>query len=443
LSSERVVAVDCHAHVMRRDLPLAPDRHSGPKHDVTVEEFLGELDGHAISHGILTAPSFYGTDNSLLLSALDAAAGRLRGTAIVAPDIAEEELAAMDRRGIVGIRLNWIRRDTLVDVESAAYRKLFERVRLLAWQVEIYLEGPKLATVLPRIRGQGVKVVVDHFGSPDPARGVACANAYAAETKMDGVLAGVPHAYDFMQYAYLQLGQDAKAKALVDKSLEVKKVIGPVHSGNTARAAVPARYMLERQDWKGAAELPVLKLSFPPADAITHFARAMGAARSGDPAAAQADIDRMVALREGLLKANQGDWAEQVEVQVIAARAWQAQAKGDSEEAFKLMAAAANLEDSTEKHVAMENRLYPMRELFGDMLMLQGQPRAALAAYEQSMRAAPERLRGYYGAAKPAEAIGDKAQANGYFRKLAYLTRNADGARAELQEAKLRLTGQS
>jgi len=157
-------AVDCHAHVMRRDLPLAPDRHSAPKRDVTVEEYLGELDKHGISRGVLTAPSFYGTDNSLLLSALDVAAGRLRGTAIVSPGIAEETLADMDRRGIVGIRLNWFHRENLDNVESLDYRGLFDRVRRLDWQVEIYLEGSKLADVLPRIRHQGVKVVVDHFG---------------------------------------------------------------------------------------------------------------------------------------------------------------------------------------------------------------------------------------------------------------------------------------
>lgn len=213
MSSERVVAVDCHAHVMRRDLPLAPDRHSGPKRDVTVEEFFGELDRHGISHGVLTAPSFYGTDNSLLLAALDAAAGRLRGTAIVAPDIAEEQLAAMNRHGIVGIRLNWIRRDTLADVESPAYGKLFERLRLLDWQVEIYLEGPKLATVLPRIRGQGVKVVVDHFGSPDPARGVACPG-------FQEVLGGVRSGDTFVKLSapYRQGGADPQAyvDALLD-----------------------------------------------------------------------------------------------------------------------------------------------------------------------------------------------------------------------------------
>ena len=91
MSSRPIGAVDCHAHVMRRDLPLAPDRHSAPKRDVTVEEYLGELDKHGISHGVLTAPSFYGTDNSLLLSALDVAAGRLRGTAIVSTGVPDFE----------------------------------------------------------------------------------------------------------------------------------------------------------------------------------------------------------------------------------------------------------------------------------------------------------------------------------------------------------------
>ena len=110
------------------------------------------------------------------------------------------------------------------------------------------------------------------------------------------MLAGVPHALDFMQYAYLQLGQDAKAKALIDESAGIKKVIGPISAGNTARAAVPARYMLERQDWKGAAQLQPLGTPFPAAEAITHFARAMGAARSGDTAAAQADIEKLKAV---------------------------------------------------------------------------------------------------------------------------------------------------
>jgi predicted TIM-barrel fold metal-dependent hydrolase len=166
--------VDCHAHVMRRDIPLAAQRHSAPRSDVTVEQYLALQDAHGVTHGVLTAPSFYGTNNELLLQALDASGGRLRGTAIVDPAVERSALEDMARRGVVGIRLNWVRRDALPDVDSPSYAALFERVRALGWHVEIYLEGAKLADVLPRLRRHGVKVVVDHFGAPTPALGVAC-----------------------------------------------------------------------------------------------------------------------------------------------------------------------------------------------------------------------------------------------------------------------------
>jgi len=174
MSATVVGAIDCHAHVLRRDAPLAPDRHSAPTRDCTVEEYLGVLDAYGVSHGVLTAPSFYGTDNSLLLDALDRAGGRLRGTVIVAPDTDRETLAAMAARGVAGIRLNWFRRASLPDVASADYRRLFASVRALDWHVELYLEGHLLAGALPKIRESGARVVVDHFGSPDPALGVEC-----------------------------------------------------------------------------------------------------------------------------------------------------------------------------------------------------------------------------------------------------------------------------
>ena len=121
---------------------------------------------------------------------------------------------------------------------------------------------------------------------------------------------------------------------------------------------------------------------------------------------------------------------------VLAAGGWQARAEGRNDEALKLMRAAADLEDSTEKHVAMENRLYPMREMLGDLLFETGQPALALQAYEASMHAAPNRLRGFYGAAKAAKAAGDAAKAREYFQKLAALGRNADPERSEVQEAR-------
>lgn len=267
-------------------------------------------------------------------------------------------------------------------------------------------------------------------------RSVDVANEYAIQAKLEGTSVGVPHSYDFMAYAYLQLGQDAKAKALIDKSAALAKIIGPVSAGQMARAAVPARYMLERQDWKGAAQLQPLGTPFPAAEAIMYFARALGAARSGDVTAAQADIEKLNGVREGLLKANQSYWAEQVEVQILAAQGWVAQGQGKKDEALKFMRGAADLEDSSEKHVAMENRLYPMRELLGDMLREQGQPAAALKEYQVSMNNAPNRLRGYYGAAKAAEQAGNTKKAAIYYGQLARLTRTADGDRAELQELK-------
>jgi len=175
---------------------------------------------------------------------------------------------------------------------------------------------------------------------------------------------------------------------------------------------------------------------FPAAEAVTHFARAMGAARSGNVTAAQADLDKLKALRAGLEQANQSYWAEQVEVQLLAAQAWIMQGQGNKDEALTFMRAAADLEDGSAKHVAMENRLYPMRELLGDMLREQGQPAAALKEYEVSMHNAPNRLRGYYGAATAAAAAGDQQKAATYRQSLAQLTHDADSDRAEIREAK-------
>ncbi len=104
------------------------------------------------------------------------------------------------------------------------------------------------------------------------------------------------------------------------------------------------------------------------------------------------------------------------------------------------MRAAADLEDSSEKHVAMENRLYPMRELLADMLMQQGDAASALTEYEASMKHAPNRLRGFYGAARAATAVGDAKKTVEYTRSLAQLTRNADSDRAEIRDARLLIT---
>ena len=169
-----ITAVDSHAHVLRRDAPLVAERHSQPLRDATADDFMALLDAHAISHAVLTAPSFYGADNSLLLEALDAYPLRLRGTVIVHPDVETRALEHLARRGVVGVRLNWVKRERLPDPAAADYRDLFARVRALDWHIELQVEGPKLADVLPVLRATGARVVVDHFGLPDPAQGLGC-----------------------------------------------------------------------------------------------------------------------------------------------------------------------------------------------------------------------------------------------------------------------------
>jgi hypothetical protein len=266
---------------------------------------------------------------------------------------------------------------------------------------------------------------------------IAAGKDYAARHHLDGIYPIDPHAYDFMQYAYLQLGADREAKELMEEVGTIKKVFSPRLTTDTALAAVPARYMLERQDWRGAAGLVVPALvTAAPAKAITHFARAIGAARVGDFAAAQEDIEKLKEFGASLAKAGDTYWSDQVDVQILAAQAWLAQAQGNKAVSVKLMRAAADREDNSEKHVAMENRLYPMRELFADILLEEGEAASALNEYEASMKNAPQRVRGFYGAAKAAEAAGDKAKAAAYFRKLVRLARDADGDRAEIREAR-------
>ena len=233
-----------------------------------------------------------------------------------------------------------------------------------------------------------------------------------------------PHHLDFMEYALLQMGQEQRAMQVRDDSNAIKKLGFEFMPSYTALAAVPARFALERQAWKEAAELEPRGSQFPQAEAITYFARVIGSARSGDLAAADREVGKLKELRAALEKANQSYWAEQVEIQMLAASAWIAHAKGQKEEALKLMRAAADLEDNSEKHIAMENRLYPMRELLGDLLLEQLQFAQALTEYEVSLQSTPNRLRGLYGAGKAAQATGQSEKAATYFRKLAEVTKN-------------------
>jgi tetratricopeptide (TPR) repeat protein len=195
--------------------------------------------------------------------------------------------------------------------------------------------------------------------------------------------------------------------------------------------------VLERAAWAEALTLPVRTDVYAYAQAMPRFVRAIGAGKLGKPDVAKEEIAQLQALSKA---AENSYWSEQIHVLVLAASGWHARAGGRNDEALKLMRAAADLEDSTEKHVSMENRLYPMREMLGDMLLETGQPALALQAYEASLHAAPNRLRGFYGAAKAAKSVGDSATARKYFEKLVARAKNADPERSEVQEARIFLT---
>jgi tetratricopeptide (TPR) repeat protein len=246
------------------------------------------------------------------------------------------------------------------------------------------------------------------------------------------------HAADFSVYAHLQLAQDAKAKALTEKSLATAdRGDRPITFANfTAKNAMPARYVLERADWAGAAALPFKPSQYPQADSLTHFARGLGMARTDDLAGARTEIEAIKALRAALEKSNQSYWADRSEEQMLAISAWIALKEGAPEQAVKFMRTAADGEDGSIKHVAMENRLYPLRELLAELLLVSGQPAVALSEYETALKQTPNRYRTFIGLARASNAVGDRQRASEYYGKLVDLAKNADTEREEIREAK-------
>jgi Tfp pilus assembly protein PilF len=244
------------------------------------------------------------------------------------------------------------------------------------------------------------------------------------------------HAMDYLVYAYLQTAQDEKARAVVSEMIAIPEIQPERFVGPYALAVSPVRYMVERNDWKGAAALDVRPSKFAYADAMTYFARALGAARSGNPGAAGTDIEKLVEMREKLRAAKDAYWTEQVDIQSHIARAWVLDAEGKSEEALKAMSAAADAEDKTEKHPVTPGVPLPARELLGQMLLERNMAGEALAAFEAALKKAPNRLNATAGAAKAALRLGDTAKAKWHFQKLIALASDADTERPDLVEAR-------
>jgi tetratricopeptide (TPR) repeat protein len=265
------------------------------------------------------------------------------------------------------------------------------------------------------------------------------AHDYAVKNLPPGVvLTAEPHSFDFMEYAYLQLGKDVEAKAVLAQAAAVTKTNVPTITVDAALGAIPVRYALERGAWEEAAGLEPRPSAYPYAEAVRYFGRAVGAARLGDPAhveQARADVAKMIEVRAKYTAKVDPYWGEQTEVLIDSASGWLARAQKDNGEALRRLRKAADLEDASEKHVSMENRLFPVREQLGYLLLELQEPEKALAEFEGSLKSTPNRLRGLYGAAKAAERAGSPGVARGYYQKLRELTAGANGQRIEIAEA--------
>jgi tetratricopeptide (TPR) repeat protein len=206
--------------------------------------------------------------------------------------------------------------------------------------------------------------------------------------------------------------------------------------GPYALAVSPARYAIERSDWKAAAALQVRPGPLAQVEAITYFARALGAARLGNLEAARADTAKLGELRDKLREAKNGYWSEQVDIQQKVASAWLLYAEGKYDEAVNAMSAAADAEDKTEKHPVTPGVPKPARELYGVMLLERGMTKEALAAFEATLKKEPNRLEAYVGAAKAAEKAGDPLKARAYNEKVVAIASAADNTRTEVADAR-------
>ncbi|MFZ0854970.1 MAG: hypothetical protein WAO08_37955 [Hyphomicrobiaceae bacterium] len=261
---------------------------------------------------------------------------------------------------------------------------------------------------------------------------IASVKAAKAEKSVGNYL----HAQDYMVYAHLQLGQDKQALAVMDEMMKETDFKATVLAAHYALAASPARYAVERGDWAAASELQVRPSPFNFAMAISHFARALGAARSGRPDAATADIAKLAELRDKLRESKDNYWAEIVDIQRQVAAAWVLYAEGKFDKALSAMNLAADAEDKTEKHAVTPGPLAPARELYGFMLLDRGMAKEALVALEATIKKEPNRFNAIAGAAKASESLGDKPKAKGYYQNLVTLGNDADSARPDLEAAR-------
>lgn len=265
------------------------------------------------------------------------------------------------------------------------------------------------------------------------------ARVYDGASTMDDL-----HAMDYLMFAYLQTARDAEADAVRHDLAAVRNIVpGNDFAAAYALGAIPARYVLERRDWKAAATLEVPKpdflQAFPFAVAHIEFARAVGASRSGDVPAAKAAVAQLAALREQLTEPKFQWWIGQIEIQRLAAAGWLAQAEGDAAQAEQSLRKAAELEDQSGTHPVTPGQILPAREQLGDLLLLLDRPADALVEYERSLEAFPRRFHSHHGAGLAAERCGKPDVARRHYEALLAMAGDGNGRREELARARAQL----
>jgi tetratricopeptide (TPR) repeat protein len=253
------------------------------------------------------------------------------------------------------------------------------------------------------------------------------------------------HAMDYLEYAYLQIGRDDQATHVLEDLGRVRRLDRELGQAAYAFSAIPARHALERGRWEEAATLEVRPAWFPWvrfrwAEANVHFARALGAARSGRAEAAGAGVERLASIHNALAEAKDAEWTDRVEILRLGAAGWAARAAKKDDEALELLRAAARLDDSIEKHPITPGAIVPARELLADLLLDLGRPREALTEYEMVLRTSPKRLRATAGAARAAERAGDRARAKAHYAELLAFC-DSGSPRPEVQAAKTFMDG--
>ena len=262
------------------------------------------------------------------------------------------------------------------------------------------------------------------------------------------------HAWDYEMYAYLQTAQDAEAKKILQGVAEIvarppapsagrggsmpgRPGMGGGPASGWPATAIPARWAVERGAWAEAAALPVRPAAQPYIEAITRFARALGASRSGKPEQAKAEIEQLAALHEKEVQAKDAYWTTQVDIQRQAAEAWMQWTQGKKEDALRALTAAAALEDTTDKSAITPGPLAPAHELLGEMLLEADRPADALKEFEAGLKKEPNRFRSVYGAGRAAESAGDRAKARTYYDQLVKICERGDrSGRTELAHAR-------